>query len=135
MQEIHAKTDLFRLLVHSFCPNIYGHEIIKAGLLLSLFTGNEKTKQRSNSHILIIGDPGLGKSQMLKACSNVAPRGMYICGTTSTNTGLTVSVTRQSEGEYALEAGALLLSDCGTCCIDEFDKMTQSQQSVSAFYF
>lgn len=68
---------LFRFLVHSLCPMIYGNEIVKAGLLLALFGGTASTdsKSRFQSHVLMVGDPGLGKSQMLQACTNVAPRG------------------------------------------------------------
>lgn len=133
MQDIHEQEDILRLFVHSLCPYIYGQEIVKAGLLLTMFGGNSNSHQRSNPHILIVGDPGLGKSQMLKASADVAPRGLYVCGTTSTNTGLTVSVTKEN-GEYSLDAGVLLLSDTGTCCIDEFDKMSLSQQDVCCSY-
>lgn len=61
--------------MHSLCPKIFGHEIVKAGLILALFGGTKNNGIRSDSHVLIVGDPGLGKSQLLKACSNVAPRG------------------------------------------------------------
>ncbi|GLG92695.1 DNA replication licensing factor REC [Gryllus bimaculatus] len=141
IKEIRSQPSLFRLLVHSLCPTIYGHELVKAGLLLTLFGGSQKhADSRCDPHILVVGDPGLGKSQMLQACSSVAPRGVYVCGNTSTSTGLTVTLTRESGGDYALEAGALVLADQGCCCIDEFDKMTtqhaallevMEQQSVS----
>lgn len=129
MQEIHEQEDLLRVLVHSLCPSIYGHEVVKAALLLTIFGGNGNSHLRSNPHMLIVGDPGLGKSQMLKTCTDVVPRGIYVCGTSSTNTGLTVSVTKENS-EYSLDSGALLLSDTGVCCIDEFDKMSLSQQDV-----
>lgn len=68
--------NLFKLLVQSLCPTIFGHEIVKAGLLLALFGGSEKDAvHRAQSHVLVVGDPGLGKSQMLRACAFVAPRG------------------------------------------------------------
>jgi DNA helicase MCM8 len=89
---------------------------------------------------MIVGDPGLGKSQMLRACNNVAPLGVYVCANTTSSAGLTVSLTREAgTGELALEAGALVLADEGCCCIDEFDKIedphslleAMEQQSVS----
>lgn len=144
-----SKKDPFAFLVNSAVPSIYGHELVKAGLLLSLLGGTPKTNIaggndavniRSDIHCLLVGDPGLGKSQMLKAISNIGPRGVYICGNTSTTAGLTVTVVRESSGDFALEAGALVLGDRGVCCIDEFDKMgvehgalleAMEQQSVS----
>lgn len=74
---IHAEPELFHLLVNSLCPSIYGHEMVKAGLLLGLLGGTprESGSGRSDIHILIVGDPGLGKSQMLHAATTVAPRG------------------------------------------------------------
>ncbi|EFA06449.1 DNA helicase MCM8 [Tribolium castaneum] len=140
IQKIHAEPYLFRFLVQSLCPTIYGHEIVKAGLLLALFGGTKSSKFRAESHVLMVGDPGIGKSQMLHACVNVAPRGVYVCGNTSTGSGLTVTMTREAKGEYSLEAGALMLADQGCCCIDEFDKMptqhaclleVMEQQSIS----
>ncbi|KAG5881754.1 hypothetical protein JTB14_029082 [Gonioctena quinquepunctata] len=139
IKKLHSEPNLFRLLVQSLCPNIYGHEIVKAGLLLALIGGTRTDTFRAESHVLMVGDPGLGKSQMLQACTNVAPRGVYVCGNTSTSSGLTVTMTRDG-GEYALEAGALMLADQGCCCIDEFDKMptqhaclleAMEQQSIS----
>lgn len=80
--------DPFALLVHSLCPTIFGHELVKAGLLLTLLGGSHKhgTKDvhiRPDPHCLLVGDPGLGKSQLLKAVTNVATRGVYVCGNTS----------------------------------------------------
>uniref|UniRef100_A0A1B6LNA8 DNA helicase MCM8 n=1 Tax=Graphocephala atropunctata TaxID=36148 RepID=A0A1B6LNA8_9HEMI len=130
IQEIHSEPALFRLLVNSLCPAIYGHEMVKAGLLLGLFGGSQANHSRADSHILVVGDPGLGKSQMLQACASVAPRGVYVCGNTSTASGLTVTLTREGGGDFALEAGALVLADQGCCCIDEFDKMSVQHQAL-----
>ncbi|KAJ9579973.1 hypothetical protein L9F63_004356 [Diploptera punctata] len=131
IQEIHSQPDLFRFLVNSVCPTIYGHEMVKAGLLLALFGGTlNHVDGRSDPHVLVVGDPGLGKSQMLQACASIAPRGVYVCGNTSTATGLTVTLTREAGGNYALEAGALVLADQGCCCIDEFDKMSNQHQAL-----
>jgi DNA helicase MCM8 len=82
-------------------------------------------------HILVVGDPGFGKSQLLKACSNVSPRGVYVCGNSKTTAGLTVSLSKGGGGEdIALELGALLYAHNGACCIDEFDKIGPQQQTL-----
>lgn len=126
IQGIAGKKNSFKLLVDSLCPEIFGHEIIKAGLLLALFRGRENPTARSNPHILIVGDPGLGKSQMLSAVAAVAPRSVFVGANTSTAAGLTATLHQEGgPGEYALEAGALVLADQGCCCIDEFDKLTE----------
>eukprot|EP01052_Picozoa_sp_SAG31_P071345 SAG31_NODE_30264_length_383_cov_1.014085_1_plen_74_part_01 len=74
--------------------------------------------------MIIVGDPGLGKSQMLRSAKAVAPRGVYVCGNTTSTSGLTVTLVKDpSTGDVGLEAGALVLADSGVCVIDEFDKM------------
>lgn len=142
IQDIAMQPDLFTLLVHSLCPSIFGHELVKAGLLLALFGGRRRNldpngdvavSMRSDSHVLIVGDPGLGKSQMLSSVVTVAPRGVYVCGNTATASGLTVTMVKDPDtGEFAVEAGALVLSDQGCCCIDEFDKMSEHQALLEA---
>ncbi|KAJ1647776.1 hypothetical protein LPJ64_000876 [Coemansia asiatica] len=140
---------LFRLLVHSFCPGIFGHEMVKAGIILALFGARKRQSTdrssmaiRSDSHVLVVGDPGLGKSQMLSAVGQIAPRGVYVCGTSGiSSSGLTVTLVKEAgSGDFALEAGALVLSDMGCCAIDEFDKIgsehsalleAMEQQSIS----
>ena len=168
--------------MHSLCPSIFGHELVKAGLLLALLGGVRKAPGgegemalRGDVHVMMVGDPGLGKSQLLQviwaevppagsagiaaslcycngcswsamqlccdagwrgctfqqmlctqrilphllplqAAAAAAPRGVYICGNTSSAAGLTVSVTREN-GEFAFDAGALVLADRGVCCI------------------
>ncbi|BES89408.1 DNA replication licensing factor [Nesidiocoris tenuis] len=135
IQEIHDEENIFRLLVNSICPAVYGHELVKTGILLSLFGGadqqnNNPIKKRPLIHVLIVGDPGLGKSHLLHAAAAVAPRGVYVCGNTTSSCGLTVTLTRESGGDFALEAGALVLANHGICCIDEFDKMTSQHQAL-----
>lgn len=83
------RPNLFKLLVHSICPRIFGHEMVKAGLILSLFGGSGNginadrrpgVGKRSEIHVLVVGDPGLGKSILIQSCSNVSPRGIFVCG-------------------------------------------------------
>ena len=144
---IHEQPKLFSLLVNSIAPAIFGHDLVKAGLTLALFGGTqndggddstpmEKMRRkergflpvRGDSHILIVGDPGMGKSQMLQAVNTISPRGVYVCGTYSSSRGLTVTLNREAgTSDYALEAGALVLGDQGVCLLDEFDKMDISE--------
>ncbi len=126
----------FRKLTGSVAPSIYGHEKVKEALVLQLFGGVRKKKDdksitRGDIHILLIGDPGSGKSQMLKRVSIVAPKSRYVSGKGASAAGLTASVVKDEflRG-YALEAGALVLTNRGICCIDELDKMTKEDTSA-----
>ncbi|KAJ2696874.1 DNA replication licensing factor mcm8 [Coemansia sp. IMI 209128] len=139
IREVFNEPKLFRLLVNSFCPGIYGHELVKAGIMLALFGARKRDASergslsiRSDSHVLIVGDPGLGKSQMLTAVGQIAPRGVYVCGTSGvSSSGLTVTLVKEAgSGDFALEAGALVLSDMGCCAIDEFDKVSSEHSSL-----
>ena len=123
-------------LVASLAPSIYGHDKVKEAILLQMFGGTHKKREkgdvtRGDIHILLVGDPGSGKSQLLKRVSVVAPKSRYVSGKGATGAGLTASVVKDEflKG-WALEAGALVLTNKGICCIDELDKMTPEDQSA-----
>lgn len=140
IEQVSVDENPLRLLVNSLCPSIFGQEMVKAGLVLCMFggvgkfqSGEEKNRLaiRGDPHMLVVGDPGLGKSQMLRAAAAVHPRGVYVCGNTATGTGLTVTLVRDPQtGDHALEAGALVLADQGMCAIDEFDKIKSDHSSL-----
>ena len=137
IKQLSERTDIFELLWKSLAPEVYGYETVKKGLILQLFEGNRPTDDifktdtmdRWTIHVLLIGDPGIGKSQLIQAMKKRAPKNITISGTNTSQAGLTVSTVKDElTGTWTMEAGATVLADTGVLCIDEYDKLKPSAQ-------
>ncbi|MFB6134049.1 MAG: XRE family transcriptional regulator, partial [Halanaeroarchaeum sp.] len=129
--DLSEEEDLYEKIVDSIAPAIYGYEQAKLAMALQLFSGVTKhlpdgSRIRGDLHMLLIGDPGTGKSQLLQYIRNIAPRSVYTSGKGSSSAGLTAAAVRDDFGDgqqWTLEAGALVLADQGIAAVDELDKM------------
>jgi len=134
--ELSNNPKILGMLTSSMAPSIYGHDKVKEAIILQLLGGVKKVRNdgvstRGDMHILLVGDPGSGKSQLLKRAQLVAPKSRYVSGKGASGAGLTASVVKDEflRG-WALEAGALVLANKGFCMIDEMDKMTKEDRDA-----
>ncbi|WP_254864396.1 minichromosome maintenance protein MCM [Halovivax gelatinilyticus] len=136
--ELSQSEDIYDRMVDSIAPSIYGYDQEKLSMMLQLFSGVTKhlpdgSRIRGDLHMLLIGDPGTGKSQMLSYIQNIAPRSVYTSGKGSSSAGLTAAAVRDDFGDgqqWSLEAGALVLADQGIAAVDELDKMAADDRSA-----
>ena len=137
---ISQREDLLRLMQNSIAPSIFSTGVmnfVKRSLALQLFGGvsrknSDGTRTRGDIHILLMGDPGVAKSQLLTYVSELSPRGKFASGGGVSGAGLTAAAVRDTfaDGRFSLEAGVLPLSDRGLAAIDEFDKITEDDRKV-----
>lgn len=136
IRELSSDPDIYKKLAASIAPSIFGYEQIKLAIALQLFGGVRKqrsdgTYSRGDIHILLVGDPGVAKSVMLKFVSNTALKGRYVVGRAATGAGMTATVVRDEflRG-WALEAGTMVLANRGIACLDEMEKMSEQDRSA-----
>ena len=136
--ELSNESDIYEKMIASMAPSIYGYEQEKLAIIMQLFSGVTKhlpdgSRTRGDLHMLLIGDPGTGKSQLLQYIRNLAPRSVYTSGKGSSSAGLTAAAVRDDFGDgqqWTLEAGALVLADQGIAAVDELDKMRSEDRSA-----
>ncbi len=136
IKELARRPDIYELFTNSIAPSIFGMNEIKNSLMLQLFGGvarlnEDGTRNRGDIHILLMGDPGVAKSQLLSYMSKLSPRGRFTSGQSASAAGLTAAAVQDpsADGRWTLEAGALVLADLGLAAIDEFDKMNEGDRS------
>ncbi len=135
IRQLAKDENIYKKLVGSLAPSLYGMEEIKESIILQLFSGvprsmKDGTKIRGEIHILLIGDPASGKTQLMKLVPQIVPRGKYVSGKGVTTAGLTATVIKDEQflGGWVLEAGAVVLANKGLLSVDEFEKMNPDDQ-------
>ncbi len=135
--EMSRDPEIYQKVTHSIAPSIFGYDDVKEALGLQLVSGFEKhlpdgARIRGDIHILLVGDPGIAKSQLLRYMTKISPRGIYTSGKSSTSAGLTATAVKDElgDGRWTIEAGALVLADKGIAAVDEMDKMDNEDKSA-----
>lgn len=135
--EMSRDPEIYDKVRRSIAPSIYGYEDVKEALALQLVSGFSKrlpdgARIRGDIHILLVGDPGIAKSQLLRYMTKISPRGIYTSGKSSTSAGLTATAVKDElgDGRWTIEAGALVLADKGIAAVDEMDKMSNEDRSA-----
>merc|ERR1719253_2129420 len=134
IRELAASPNVRERFIASMAPSIYGMQHVKTAIALSLMGGQPKIRAgkhriRGDINTLIVGDPGLAKSQFLKYVEQTFPRAVYTTGKGASGVGLTAAVQRDEHGDFTLQGGAMVLADDGICLIDEFDKMNDQDRT------
>lgn len=137
IMEMAKDPEIYEKVRMSIAPSIYGYEDVKEALALQLVSGFAKklpdgARIRGDIHILLVGDPGIAKSQLLRYMTKISPRGIYTSGKSSTSAGLTATAIKDElgDGRWTIEAGALVLADKGIAAVDEMDKMDNEDKSA-----
>ena len=137
IEEMGSSPDVYDRIIGSIAPSIFGYDEIKEAMALQLFSGVPKhlpdgARIRGDIHMLLVGDPGIAKSQLLRYAIKLSPRGIYTSGKGTTSAGLTATAVKDEfgDGRWTLEAGALVLADKGMAAVDEMDKMAKEDRSA-----
>ncbi|MDO5844170.1 MAG: minichromosome maintenance protein MCM [Methanocorpusculum sp.] len=136
IREMATDPQIYEKISRSIAPTIYGNSEVKDAIVLQLFGGIAKempdgSSLRGDIHVLLVGDPGIAKSQLLRYVIKLAPRGIYTSGKSASSAGLTAAAVKDDlgDGRWTLEAGALVLADKGMAAVDEMDKMQKDDRS------
>ena len=128
---------IYDKIVSSVAPSIYGYEDIKEALALQLFSGVVKnlpdgSRIRGDIHVILVGDPGIAKSQLLRYVVKLSPRGVFTSGRSASASGLTAAAVKDdlNDGRWTIEGGALVMADMGIAAVDEMDKMKTEDKSA-----